>query len=252
MWKRRETDVKADTRKPDFTQSLAFPLSNYKSEIDSDSAGSGFSSENGVRFASASDPVIREEAKAFGQQQISVFDGQLSQLPLGGTEFEPIQKQPSSQTIQPQQTGTHQPCSTQCQQSSCMLQRCNQGLDPIFGIPTFAPPLFPLTLPTLPTLGFPTAAPQTLTPFITVSPPFQPQHQPLSSYLNPSNTGHSASFNSLPYFSTSNTKRNVNVNGKATQLSIAPVTYAPTTPVPSAISTQPPAVLSGKPILFSG
>ncbi|VDK78449.1 unnamed protein product [Litomosoides sigmodontis] len=257
MWKRREADIKAEiTRKPAFTQSFAFPLGNHKSEIASDGAASDFSSENGIRFASVSSPVNREGAKGFDQQQISEFGRQLPQLPpLRATELESVQPQASSQAAQPQQASTHQPCTTQCQQSPCLLQRCNQqGLDPVFGIPTFAPPLFPLTLPTLPTLGFPTAAPQTLPSFVTISPPSQPPPQPLSGYLNlpNANIGHSAPFNSLAYFSTPNTERNVKANGKVTQLSISPITHTPTTPASTVISTQPPAVLSGKPILLSG
>ncbi|VBB34099.1 unnamed protein product [Acanthocheilonema viteae] len=263
MLKRGEADVKAEIAlKPDVVaQSLPIPLSSQRSEIGSGGTGSSFSSENGISFANANNPIIQGEPKAFGQQQVTVFNEQPPpQLPLREPEFgfESVQKQIPGQNVQPEQNYNHQPCATQCQQTSCFLRRCNQGLDPVFGIPTFAPPLFPLTFPTLPTLGFPTVAPQTFQPFIghtypTIAPPpSQPPLHPLSGYFNPANSGHVTSFNSPTYFPTTDTKRNVNVNGRFTQLSISPITYASTTPASNAISTETSTVLSGRPVLFSG
>lgn len=255
MPKRGEIDVKAElTLKPDFTQSLPVPLNNYKSEIDSGGTNGGLSGENG--FTNANGPVIQGQPKAFGQQQINVFGRQLPQLPLQESEFssEPVQKQTSSQSIQSEQNQNRQPCATECQpQTSCFLRRCNQGVDPVFGIPTFAPPFFPLTFPTLPTLGFPTVAPFITHTYPTIAPPIaQPSLQPVSGYFDPSNSGRPISFSSLSYFPTADTKRNVNANGRLTQLSIAPITHTSTTPASNVISTEPSPTFSGKQPLFSG
>ncbi|CAG9532912.1 unnamed protein product [Cercopithifilaria johnstoni] len=260
VMQKRGEDVTAEiTLKPSTTQSLAVPLSSRKSRIGLDNIRNGFSGENGMGFADANSPVIRNEPKAFAQQQLSVFGEKPPQLPFREPEFgfEPLQKQTSSQSSQPKQSHNPQPCAAQCQQTSCYPQRCNQGLDTVFGIPTLAPPLFSLTFPTLPALGFPTVAPQTFQPFIaqtypTIAPPaFQPPLHSAPGYFDPFNFGHTASFNSPQYFSPNN-KRNVNANGRLMQFSIAPTAYSSTTPASNAISIEQPVVHSSKPVNFLG
>lgn len=237
---------------------MTIPLSNHKSAIGSGGTGGTFSDENRLSFANG--PVIHREAKAFGQPQVRIFDQQEPQLRLQEPEFGfgSVQQQTPSPSIPPRQNHNPKPCTTQCQQTSCFLQRCNQGLDPVFRIPTFAPPLFPLNFPTLAPFSFPTVAPNTFQPLIAYTyptiapPPSQPPLQPVPGYLDPFNSGHAVSFNSPPYFAANGDKRNVNSNGRLTQLSIAPITYTSTTSASNAIPTQPPAVLAGSPIFSSG
>ncbi|VDN94534.1 unnamed protein product [Brugia pahangi] len=284
MQKRKEIDVKAEiTLKPNIAQSLAIPLSNRKLETDHSSDHSdnnNFSDDNNHNFATH---LIAQggESKAFGQQQVNMFGQQIPQLPLPQNDFafgsvqqqgtnqiiQPGQNQ--NQIIQPGQNQNHEPCTTQCQQTPCFLNQCNQGLNPVLGFPT----LFPITFPTLP--GFPTLKPQPFQPFITNTyptaappppppppPPPQPLYQPvpgsspsqqsfqsIPNYFDQSNSDHVASFNLPSYYDTTGAKRNVNSNGRFMPLSIAPITHTLTTPAINAIPTQQ---LSGRPMLLSG
>uniref|UniRef100_A0A1I7VJS6 Uncharacterized protein n=1 Tax=Loa loa TaxID=7209 RepID=A0A1I7VJS6_LOALO len=258
--RREEVDVKAEiTLKPNIAQSLTIPFNNRKSETGSSGTGNNFPDENNLAIANF--PVVQGESKAFGQPQVNLFGQQHPQLPLQQPEFGfgPFQQQASNQIIQPGQNHNREPCTAQCQQTSCFMQRCNQGLNPVLGIPT----LFPLNLPTLPT--FPTLAPPTFRPFITQSYPtiasqssqsaFQPvpgSFQPVPGYVDPSNSGHTVSLNSLPYFAADNAKRNVNSNNRLMQLSNAPIIHTPPTPISNSIPTQPSAIASGRPVLLSG
>ncbi|KAM3727435.1 Warthog protein [Dirofilaria immitis] len=198
---------------------------------------------------------VQPQIRAFGQQQEVFNQQQLTPSYRPEFGYTSFQQQGLSQNIQPRQSQSHGPCATQCQQNSCYMQRCNRGLDPVFGIPTFAPPLFPLTLPTLPTFSLPTVTPPTFQPFIsypTVAPPSSHSPlQPVPGYIDSSGSRNTISQNSPSFLPLSSIKENFDPNDRLMQLSVAPIAQAATASVSNAIPVQSSEVLSGRPILLS-
>ncbi|VDK65615.1 unnamed protein product [Onchocerca ochengi] len=194
---------------------------------------------------------VQPHGRAFGQQQLTPSYGT-------GLNYEPVQQQQLGQSIQPEQSQQYGPCAAQCQQNSCYMQRCNQGLDPVFGIPTFPPPtMLPLSFPTLPPFSFPTVTPPTFQPFITPTypalaqlPPQLPFY-PVSNYSYPTNFGNAVSFNAESNFPNSAIRRNVNPNDELMHLSTAPIAQVPTTSTSNEIPAQPSETFFGRKALFS-
>uniref|UniRef100_A0A915PP77 Uncharacterized protein n=1 Tax=Setaria digitata TaxID=48799 RepID=A0A915PP77_9BILA len=242
--------------KSDADQQIAFLTNSRKSEIRTGATDGRFSTGNNGPTVINGLPLLSEK-KAFGEERISNFDKPKQHL---GSEssFGSVQQQELSDDNQPKQIGNHGSCGTQCNRSPCFMQRCNQGLNPLFGIPTFPPPFFPLNFPTLPMPNFPTVAPQTFQPFISQTyptvapPPTQPPLPPDSSYHSSSNSDYAVSFNAPTYLATNMIKIPENTNpNRLVQLSIAPIPSLSTTATSSLVPEQPLAMLSNRPILFA-
>lgn len=97
-----------------------------------------------------------------------------TQQGFGPSQFgQGLQQGPDGQFYRPS-------CAQNCNRPACPTQlRCNEGRDPIFGIPTLAPPFFPTLFPTLPPHTFPTFAPHSFpTPPPHTFPTFPPHTYP--------------------------------------------------------------------------